>query len=366
MLNKICSSRYKLATLKGYHSVLDEVLQKENLDNNIIDNLIKLVHQNLDILKKHLNLKSSYFEFKKTHIYDLNYPLGTYPSKQYSLDEAITIIHESLKPLGEQYLEIVDLLLEQGHIDAILKKEKHQSITFSWHTYAFLNYKGTYVDLKNLVHELGHIVNYYLSKENVSPLYEDSSTFISEIPAILNELLLNQYLYKTANTKEEQLFFLSKNCENYVTSIFKQTMYTEFEHSLYKRIDENKTLSSTFLNHTYLELLQKYYGTNIVYDKESASEWSQLGHLYRHAYYPYQYATGLLMASIVINSLIKEKTLTNDEYIHFLSNGSSNYPLELLKILHIDWKDNTILEQGFNEYEQLILQLEKIINEKIL
>ena len=362
MLNKIFSSRYKIAKLEGYSSVLEKTMLKENLDSYIIKNLINSVHINLDILRKHLKLKSTYLEIKHPHLYDFDCPLSTYSSKLYSLDEAVQIIHEALKPLGTKYERIVNQLLENGHVDAIAREEKHQSITFSWHTYSFLNFKGTYLDLKNLIHELGHIVNYYLSKENVCPLYEDSSTFIGEIAAIVNELLLNHYLYENANSEEEKLFFLNKNCENYITSIFKQTMYTEFENILYKRTAEEKTLSTTFLNHTYLELIQKYYEENIIYDKESAFEWTKLGHIYRHAYYPYQYATGLLMASIVINSLIKEKTISNDEYIKFLSSGSSNYPLGLLKILHIDWNDNTILNQGFEEYKTLVSQLEKIIN----
>ena len=361
MLHKIFSARYKIAKLAGYNSVMDKALLKDNLDSYIIDNLILVVHNNLGTLRNHLKLKANYLGIERPHLYDLGLALGTNKAKIYSIDEAIKIIKEALSPLGEKYLETVIFLLENGHVDASLNEEKHQSITFSWLDYSFLNFKGTYLDLKNLVHELGHIVNYYLSKGNVCYLYEDSSVFVSEISAIVNEILLNRYLYNQAETVDEKIFFLSKSCENYFTSIFKQTMYTEFENMLYDRISDEKTLSSRFLNNTYFELVKKYYGDYVVYDKEGASEWTRLGHLYRHAYYPYQYATGMLMASIVVNSLLDDKSLTTAEYIKYLASGSSDYSLELLKILNIDWNQDYLLNLGFVHYEKLLSQLEELI-----
>lgn len=361
ILNKIFKNRNKIRMLEGYNSVLEKVLLKENLNNSMINNLISSVHNNLDILRRYLKLKTDYFGIKEPHLYDLGISLGNTFEKKYTLEEAIKIIHKALSPLGDKYINIVDELLSGGYIDASVNDKKHPTILFSWRTYSFLNFKGTYFDLKNLIHEIGHIVNYRLSEENVCYLYEDSSPFISEISSIVNEILLNRYLYEKAKTLEEKIFFLSKGCENYFTSVFKQTMYTEFENALYERISFDKNLTSTFLNNTYFDLVKNYYGDDIIYDKEGAYEWIRLGHLYRHSYYPYQYATGLLLASLVVHNLIDEKSLSIDNYIKFLSSGSSNFSSELLKILNININDKAVFDNGFNLLKDYINKLEEII-----
>ena len=173
-----------------------------------------------------------------------------------------------------------------GHIDATLDPKKHQSITFSWNSYSFLNYKESYVDVKNLIHELGHIVNYELSHQNQPYLYEDSTIFVGEIASISNEIFLNRYLYQNAKTKGEKIFYLSKEIENYVTSVFRQTMYTEFEMELYKMATTD-SLTTTKVITLYSQLQQKYYGKDISYDEEVKYEWVRFGHLFRWSYYPY-------------------------------------------------------------------------------
>ena len=233
-----------------------------------------------------------------------------------------------------------------GHIDTVLDENKHGSITFSWHTYSFLNYKDRYIDLKNLIHELGHIVNYYMSKQNQPFIYEDSTIFVGETASITNEILLNRYLYENSKTKEEQLFYLIKQIENYFTSVYKQTMYTEFESKIYELINNNSLTIDT-INKEYLKLIKKYYGNNIDYSDTSEVEWIRLGHLFRWSYYPYKYATGLIISSILVNELLDNKTLTKEEYLDFLSSGSNAYSLQLLKNLKIDLTDNSIIENGF-------------------
>lgn len=210
-----------------------------------------------------------------------------------------------------------------------------------------------------MIHEIGHIVNYYLSKKEQPFIYEDSTIFVGETASITNEILLNRYLYNNANTQEEKIFYLSKEIENYFTSVFKQTMYTEFENDLY----ETKTksdLTSEILCEKYFSLIKKYYGKDINYDQIANIEWARLGHLYRWSYYPYKYATGLLIASVVIDSLVDKKTLSQEEYIKFLSAGSSQYSLDLLKIVNIDLVNTDIIESGFNVMNQDIKELQKV------
>lgn len=223
-----------------------------------------------------------------------------------------------------------------------------------------MNFRGTYVDLKNMIHEIGHIVNYYLSKERQPFIYEDSSVFTGELAAIVNEILLNKYLYEKVTSREEKIFYLSKEIENYCSSIFKQTMYTEFEKKLYSIVSES-TLTSKLLSAKYNNIIKKYYGSNVIYDNLSGIEWMRLGHLYRWSYYPYKYATGLIMASIVVNSLVNEKTLNSDQYMDFLAAGSSQYPLDLLKMLNIDLSDLNTINDGFKVLEDDIEKLDKIL-----
>ena len=360
LLNRIYGFRIKNSILEKYSSVLEKILFEENINPEIISKLIKSVNNNLGLIQKYLKIKSDLLEIEEPHLYDFGVPLDSNLKIKYSLEEAKEIILKALEPLGQEYIEIVKTLFD-GHIDAELNENKHQSITFSWHTYSFMNFRGAYIDLKNMIHEIGHIVNYYLSKKEQPFIYEDSTIFVGETASIVNEILLNRYLYKNANTEEEKIFYLSKEIENYFSSVFKQTMYTEFENDLYK-IRTNSELTSEILCERYFNILKKYYGNNITYDEIANTEWTRLGHLYRWSYYPYKYATGLLMASVVVDSLVDKKSLSKDEYIKFLSAGSSQYSLDLLKILNIDLVNTNIIESGFNVMAEDIKELQKVLS----
>ena len=360
ILNRIYGFRIENSSLEKYNSVLEKTLFEENINPEIIIKLIESVNNNLSLIQKYLKIKFDLLEIEKPHLYDFDIPLDGNLKIKYSLEEAKKIILKALEPLGPEYIEVVEILFD-GHIDAELNEHKHQSITFSWNTYSFMNFRGGYVDLKNMIHEIGHIVNYYLSKEKQPFIYEDSTIFVGETASIVNEILLNKYLYKNANTKEEKIFYLSKEIENYFSSVFKQTMYTEFENDLYK-IRTNSELTSEILCERYYSILKKYYGNNISYDQIANIFWTRLGHLYRWSYYPYKYATGLLIASVVVDSLVNKKSLSKEDYIKFLSAGSSQYSLDLLKMLNIDLLNSDIIESGFNVMSDDIKKLQEILS----
>ena len=360
LLNRIYGFRIENSILEKYNSVLEKILFEENINPEIISKLIESVNNNLSLIQKYLKIKSDLLEIEEPHLYDFGVPLDSNLKIKYSLEEAKEMILKALEPLGQEYIEVVKILFD-GHIDAELNENKHQSITFSWHTYSFMNFRGAYIELKNMIHEIGHIVNYYLSKKEQPFIYEDSTIFVAETASIVNEILLNRYLYKNSNTEEEKIFYLSKEIENYVSSVFKQTMYTEFENDLYK-IRTNSELTSEILCERYFNILKKYYGNNITYDQMADAEWTRLGHLYRWSYYPYKYATGLLMASVVVDSLVDKKSLSKEDYMKFLSAGSSQYSLDLLKILNIDLVNTNIIESGFNVMAEDIKELQKILS----
>lgn len=184
-----------------------------------------------------------------------------------------------------------------------------------------MNFRGAYIGLKNLIHELGHI---------------------------------------NAKSVGERVFYLSKEIENYFTSVFKQTMYTEFEQDLY-HTKLFQHLTPKILSEKYEKLIKKYYGTDIVCDEISSVEWTRLGHLYRWSYYPYKYATGLIIGSIVVNSLLDEHSLLKEQYLEFSSSGSSLYSLDLLKMLDIDLTNFNIIQNGLKVLESDIEEIDKLL-----
>lgn len=362
ILKSICDNRVIISNLEKYNSVLEKVLFEENIDPMIITVLINSVNSNLELYQAYLNLKMKFLNLNFPKIYDTNLSFNEIKIK-YTLEEAIEIIKEALRPFGEQYLNVVEELLSNGYIDAEVNKNKHQSIVFSWNLYSFLNFNGSYNDLRNLIHEIGHIVNYYFSKKKQPFIYEDSSIFIGEIPAIINEILLNRYLYKNAGTKEEKLFYLSKDIESYLNLVYNQTLYTEFEESIYN-LNQIKSLSANILNKEYTNLLQKYYGNKINLSTEINRGWIKNGRFFRWSYYSYKYAIGLIIANIVVNDLFDEKMLPVEQYFKFLSAGSSEYSLELLKILNIDFTNLTIINKSFNVFESNISKFKNLIKEE--
>jgi oligoendopeptidase F len=361
ILIKLLQLRHQNSDLEQYESVLQKSLFEENLNPEIIKCLIEVTNKNIEVMEKYLKIKIDSLNIENPHLYDLNVPLNTDQIPKYTIEEGIEIIKNALAPLGKEYLKVVDILLN-GHIDAIPDDKKHSSIIFSWQLYSFLNYKCSYVDIKNLIHELGHIVNHYLSKISLPYIYEDSTVFLGETAAIVNEILLSRYMYENAKTESGKAYYLSKGIENYFTSVFKQNMYTELESNLYD-LTKSGNINQNTITETYEKLIKKYYGKHFTYLEEDYIEWAKLGHLFRWSYYSYQYSTGLLIASIVVNSLIDEKTISKEDYIKFLSSGSMDYSKELLKILKINLTDNDTLNSGFKPLEKDINKLSKLLTQ---
>ena len=353
ILNEIKSLRLENAHLEGYPTLLEKELFVENLKPDMMDTLIQLVHENLPVIQKYFGLKAQALEVTDPHLYDLSVPLNDSISKKYTMEEAIQIVREALKPLGEKYLNVVDTLL-----DKCMKtdKMKNQVIHFSWHVYSFTNFEGTYMDLKILAYELGHMVQSYLSHQEQPYLYENSTVFVGEIAPLVNEILLNRYLYQIAETKEEKRFYFSKAIENYFSSIFKQTLYTELE--LY--MDSHPDFDAESLSIEYEKLTKAYYGPQVIYDESTFTEWTFHTRLYSWNYDDYRSATGLLMASAVVHNYVDQKLLKEEDYIHFLSAGSSKYSSELLKMIQIDWDQPENIDRGFEILKQAVHEFEKV------
>ena len=364
ILNDIYERRAEVSKIEGYASVLEASLDKEDVESLIIDKLIACVHKNLPFLQKYMALKADYMGIEGAHLYDLGVPIDFDVRRKYPIDEGVRIVKEAFSVLGDDYVSLAMKLMHEGHVDAQANDERHPTIVFSWLGYSFLSYKENYNDLKNLVHELGHSINDSLSLHLPFP-YRISTVFTGETASITNEILLNRCLLEQASDDEERAFYLSKEIDNFVTSLYRQTMYTEFEKELYEQLERGSKLTMSSLNERYMRLVKTYYGDEVVYDEANATEWVRLGKLYRWAFYSYNYATGIVIANAVYSKL-KDKSLAVKDYIGFLSSGAKEPSLELLRSIGVDLTRDELFERAFEVLEEDMKELETILAKKRL
>lgn len=362
ILNEIMKRRKRIAAIEGYASVKEASLDKENIQISVIDSLFEVVDRNKNLLQKYMRIKKENMNLDEAHLYDLGVPLDEGIKRKFPIEEGLDLARSAFSILGPVYSNIVDDLLERGHIDAIPNDLKHPSITFSWLGYSFLNYHDSYNDLKNLVHEFGHSINDSLSQNLAFP-YRISSVFAGETASITNEILLNRSLLDRAETDEERVFYLAKEIDNFITSVFRQTMYTELEDILYEKIEQGIVLDADLLKTTYLEVLKSYYGDDIVYDDLSGLEWMRVGRMFRWTYYSYTYATGLLIATAVYTRL-KDGSTSIEDYIEFLSSGCKEPSLELLGKLGVNFDDTKFMDDSFSVMADDIEKLTTLLCKK--
>lgn len=355
LFNNLVNVKKDISSCNKYNSVLESELFNEDINEKLINNLISSVNKKIPLMNRYLDLKMKYLNIDNPRMYDINLSMVDI-TDTYEIDKAMSIINKSLSILGKDYVKTVNLLFDNGCLDLQTNDRKHPTITFSWNTYTFMNYKDRYIDLKNLIHELGHIVNSYYSINKQDFIYSDSTVFTSEIMSLVNEILLNEYLYLNSKSKEQKIFYLTKNIENFISQVFRQTLYTEFENLVYN----SKMLTLNDVNSGYLELINKYYGNVILIDESIKCEWMRVGHLFRWNYYVYKYAIGYILAFNVIKK-IKED---NSKYIDFISSGACCSNVDMLKKLDIDLYDEDLIDNSFNLLEEYISLLEDLNEEK--
>ena len=217
--------------------------------------------------------------------------------------------------------------------------------------------------VNTLIHELGHAMHSYYSDKNNSYLYNSYPIFLAEIASTVNEVLLNEYLLQNAKTYDEKILYISKFLDKVRGTIFRQTMFAEFEMIMHDKYKDNIPLTEQEFSNTYYELNKKYYGKHVVSDKEIANEWSRIPHFYT-SFYVYKYATGLCAALIIANDILKNKPGARENYLKFLSSGCSDYPLEILKKCNIDMTDINVFENAFEMFEEKLNELKELVEVK--
>lgn len=366
---KCLASDIKVDTLvaktRGYKSVLEMSLFSDNISSKLYDKLINEVSNGLSTVHKYMDVRKDVLNLDKVHMYDLYNPLVKGVNNSYTFEEAKEIVLKALEPLGEEYHNILLKAFDERWIDVYYNEGK-KSGAYSWGSYdtkpyLLLNYEGTLNDVSTLAHELGHSVHSYYS--NKTQEYHNSSypIFLAEIASTVNEMLLNRYLYQNAKTKEEKLFYLNDLLDSFRTTLIRQTMFAEFEKITHEKEQKGVILTEEEFSKIYLKLNKKYYGKNIVHDKEIKYEWMRIPHFYT-SFYVYKYATGISVAARIVSDILSNKEDAKENYLLFLKSGGNNYPLEILKKVNIDIVNDDTIESAMKMFNDTLEEFIKVLN----
>ena len=352
------------ARIRKYGSSLEAALSGGNIPLEVYHNLIAQVRENLPAVHKYMELRKKALGVEKLQMYDVYVPLVKLPKKKISFDQAVEMMAEGLAPLGEEYIAQVRKGIKAGWID-VYENQGKTSGAYSFGSYdsmpyILLNYTDSLKDVFTIVHEMGHSMHSYYTRKTQPFTYGDHSIFTAEVASTVNESLLIKHLLTTEKDEEMRKYLLNYYIEEFRTTLFRQTMFAEFELKAHEEIENGGVLTAEWLNETYGKLNSDYFGPAMEKDDYIQYEWSRIPHFYR-GFYVYQYATGYSAATAISAKILKEGDKARDNYIEFLKSGSSNYPVELLKIAGVDMASPEPVRMAMETFKNLVDELEKIL-----
>ena len=328
-----------LAKCRNYKSALEKALKTEDVPEIVYHNLLKAVEGALPSLHSYMEQKKRALKLKEMHMYDVYVPTVENAELKMSYDDAYKLVIEGLSVLGEEYSKLLTEAYENRYIDVYEKPGKRSGAysvsAFDTHPYVLLNYQPTTHDVFTIAHEMGHSIHSYYSNKNQPYAKADYKIFVAEVASTVNEVLLIKYLLNKEQDNKVKKYLLSYLLEMIRTTLFRQTQFAEFEEFSHSSVENGVPLTKDNMCEKYLELNKKYYGQSIISDEEIKYEWARIPHFYR-AFYVYKYATGIISALKIADRILTEGKPAVDDYVKFLSSGSSNGPVELLKIAGVD------------------------------
>lgn len=353
--------------VRKYKSSIEMYLDPKKIPVALYNNLIKTVRNNLDPLYEYFALKKQILGLSDFHLYDGYVSVVSESDKKYTFDEAKDIVIDALKVLGENYTQVLKTAFSDGWIDKYPNKGKRVGAysfgVYDSLPYVSLNFVGNYDDVSTLAHELGHSMHSYYANKNNSYIQANYPIFLAEIASTTNELLLNHYMLEHATDKKEKLNILNAKLDLFKGTLYRQTMFAEFEQKAHEYSDSGNTLTSDYLCDLYYKLNQDYFGSDVVVDDEIRYEWLRIPHFY-NSFYVYQYTTSLSISCYIVDHLIHNTPGFKQKYIEFLSSGGRDYPLEVLKIIDIDLCDSKFFESAMNDFKETLNQFKKIYYEE--
>ncbi|MGG2061709.1 oligoendopeptidase F [Priestia megaterium] len=354
------------ARVRHYNSARHSALSTNKIPEEVYDNLVKTVNDNLHLLHRYIDLRKKVLGIEELHMYDLYTPLVKDVKMEVTYEEAKDYILKGLKPLGEDYLNVLKEGFENRWVDVHENKGKrsgaYSSGTYGTNPYILMNWQDNVNNLFTLAHEFGHSVHSYYTRKTQPYPYGDYSIFVAEVASTCNEALLNDYLLKTIDDEKQRLYLLNHYLEGFRGTVFRQTMFAEFEHDVHVRAQNGEPLTPELLTKLYYDLNKKYFGDNLVIDEEIGLEWARIPHFY-YNYYVYQYATGFSAAAALSKQILEEGDAAVERYVGFLKSGSSDYPIEVLKKAGVDMTTSQPIEEALAVFEEKLTEMERLLNQ---
>ena len=352
------------ARIRKYESARAAALSGDNIPGEVYDNLISVVNDNLPAMHRYVELRKKMLGVDKMYMYDMYVPLIELPKTVISYEEALDMMREGLAPLGEEYITKMNAGLAEGWIDVYENKGKTSGAysfgSYDSFPYILLNYTDTLKDVFTIVHEMGHSMHSRYTRDVQPYIYGSHSIFTAEVASTVNESLLMQHLLGKDNDIEMRKYLLNLHLEEFRTTLFRQTMFAEFEDITHKAIEAGQVLTAEWMCEQYEALNAKYYGSAVEKDDTIKYEWARIPHFY-NAFYVYKYATGYSAATAISNKILSEGKPAADKYIEFLKTGESDYPIELLKIAGVDMSTPEPIEKAMETFNALLVEFEKLV-----
>lgn len=353
------------AKVRNYSSAREASLSNNHIPESVYDTLVDVVNKHLPLLHRYMELRKRLLEVEKLHMYDLYTPvLGEAPIT-FTYEEAKEKALEALKPMGEEYMAIVEKAFSERWIDVVENKGKrsdaYSSGSYDTNPYILLNWHDTLDQLFTLVHEMGHSVHSYFTRSNQPYVYGDYSIFLAEIASTTNENILTEYLLETEKDPRVRAYVLNHYLDGFKGTVFRQTQFAEFEHFMHTEDEKGVPLTSEYLSDSYGKLNAKYYGPAVEEDPEIKFEWSRIPHFY-YNYYVFQYSTGFSAASALAKKILNQEPEALENYLAYLKAGNSDYPVEVMKKAGVDMTQAAYIEDAMLMFEQRLNELEELID----
>lgn len=351
--------------VRNYKSARDQALSNNDIPESVYDSLVDTVNKNLHLLHRYTELRKSLLELDEMYMYDMYTPLIKDVEFKVTYEEAQDWMLKSLEPMGKEYTDVITEGLMNRWVDVYENKGKrsgaYSSGTFGTNPFILMNWTDNVNNTFTLTHEFGHSAHSYFSRKNQPSNMSGYSIFVAEVASTCNEALLADYMYKQLDDEMKKLYLLNYQLDGFRGTVFRQTMFAEFEYKIHSIIENNEPLTAERLNEEYAALNKKYYGDAVITDEFIQYEWSRIPHFY-YNYYVYQYATGYSAAYALSKQILEEGEPAVERYInHFLKAGSSDYPIEVLRKAGVDMTSSAPIENACKVFEERLNEFEKLI-----
>lgn len=354
----------KISKLKHYNSIREMYLYRDDVSTEVYDALIESVHQNFKHINKYYEIKKRALGLDEQHMYDVYMPISSDFNKTYTFEEAKELVIESVKPLGEEYVNNYKKAFEERWIDVEPRPGKrggaYSSGSYDTKPFVLLNFDGTLDNVFTLAHELGHSLHSYYDRTTNDYMHSGYTIFAAEVASTFNEALLLNLLMDRAETEEELLYLTDFYLNSYKSTVFRQTMFAEFEKVVHEKIENGIVLTKDDFSAIYLDLNKKYFGEAMVSDEEIAYEWMRIPHFYSN-FYVYKYATGFSASSILAKRVLNNEEGAIENYLAFLKDGNKHFPIEQLKIAGVDMSKPETVNESLEIFAELVDKLDKMV-----